>query len=352
MKKRALVVCPGRGTYNAAELGYLQTHHAARSDLIATVDAVRVATGQVPISQLDSATKYTPSVHMTGDNASPLIYACAMADFAAIDRDRFDVVAVTGNSMGWYLALACAGILDLAGGARLVNNMGGLMHQQGAGGQIVWPIVDDNWQIQENKILFIRNLLAEAKAVSKIKIYVSIRLGGMIVLAADETGLKWLMERLPKDDRFPLRLMHHAAFHSPLLNHIVPIARAENQSSDFGRGDIPAIDGQGRIWSPGAFSRAAIYDYTLGAQLTDSYDFTRAVQVAAAEFAPDKIIVLGPGTSLGAPTIQALIASGWRGLSGKADFQARQQDAPILISMGMADQRIWAENEMVHTNKR
>lgn len=352
MKKRALVVCPGRGTYNAAELGYLQTHHAARSDLIATVDAVRVAMRQVPISQLDSATKYAPSVHMTGDNASPLIYACAMADFAAIDRDRFDIVAVTGNSMGWYLALACAGILDLAGGARLVNNMGGLMHQQGAGGQIVWPIVDYNWQIQENKILFIRNLLAEAKAVSKIKIYVSIRLGGMIVLAADEAGLKWLMERLPKDDRFPLRLMHHAAFHSPLLNHIVPIARAENQSSDFGRGDIPAIDGLGRIWSPGAFSRAAIYDYTLGAQLTDNYDFTRAVQVAAAEFAPDTIIVLGPGTSLGAPTIQALIASGWRGLSGKADFQARQQDAPILISMGMADQRIWAENEMVHTNKR
>ena len=352
MKKRALVVCPGRGTYNAAELGYLQTHHAARSDVIATVDAARVAKGQVPISQLDSATKYTPSVHMTGDNASPLIYACAMADFAAIDRDRFDIVAVTGNSMGWYLALACAGILDLAGGARLVNNMGWLMHQQGAGGQIVWPIVDSDWQIQENKILFIRNLLAEATAVSKIKIYISIRLGGMIVLAADEAGLKWLMERLPKDDRFPLRLMHHAAFHSPLLNHIVPIARAENQSSDFGRGDIPAIDGQGRIWSPGAFSRAAIYDYTLGAQLTDNYDFTRAVQVAVAEFAPDTIIVLGPGTSLGAPTIQALIASGWRGLSGKADFQARQQDAPILISMGMADQRIWAENEMVHTNKR
>ena len=111
---------------------YLQTHHAARSDLIATVDAVRVAMGQVPISQLDSATKYTPSVHMTGDNASPLIYACAMADFAAIDRDRFDIVAVTGNSMGWYLALACAGILDLAGGARLVNNMGARFTASGA----------------------------------------------------------------------------------------------------------------------------------------------------------------------------------------------------------------------------
>ena len=342
MKKRALVICPGRGTYNATELGYLKTHHAARQDVIAAVDAVRGAMGQMTVSQLDGADKYTPSVHMTGDNASALIYACAMADFAAIDREKFDIVAVTGNSMGWYLALACAGIVDLAGGARLVNNMGGIMHQHGAGGQIVWSICDDNWILQEDKLLFINNLMIEASIISEVSIYISIRLGGMIVLAADEAGLKWLMERLPKDDRFPLRLMHHAAFHSPLLNHVVPMARSDNPLSDFGVGEIPAIDGQGRIWSPRAFNRDAIYAYTLGAQLTDSYDFTRAVQVAAAEFAPDTVIVLGPGTTLGAPIAQALIASGWRGLSSKADFQARQQGEPILISMGMAEQRAWA----------
>lgn len=342
MKKRALVICPGRGTYNATELGYLKTHHAARQDVIAAVDAVRGAMGQMTVSQLDGADKYTPSVHMTGDNASALIYACAMADFAAIDREKFDIVAVTGNSMGWYLALACAGIVDLAGGARLVNNMGGIMHQHGAGGQIVWSICDDNWILQEDKLLFINNLMIEASIISEVSIYISIRLGGMIVFAADEAGLKWLMERLPKDDRFPLRLMHHAAFHSPLLNHVVPMARSDNPLSDFGVGEIPAIDGQGRIWSPRAFNRDAIYAYTLGAQLTDSYDFTRAVQVAAAEFAPDTVIVLGPGTTLGAPIAQALIASGWRGLSSKADFQARQQGEPILISMGMAEQRVRA----------
>ncbi|WP_395619891.1 ACP S-malonyltransferase [Sphingorhabdus sp.] len=342
MKKRALVICPGRGTYNATELGYLKTHHAARQDIIAAVDAVRTAKGQTTVSQLDAADKYAPSVHMTGDNASALIYACAMSDFAAIDREQYDIVAVTGNSMGWYLALACAGIVDLAGGARLVNNMGGVMHQHGAGGQIVWSICDENWNVQKDKLLFINNLIIESSIISEVSIHVSIRLGGMIVFAADEAGLKWLMERLPKDDRFPLRLMHHAAFHSPLLNHVVPIARAGNPLSDFGAGEIPAIDGQGRIWSPRAFSREAIYDYTLGAQLTESYDFTRAVQVAAAEFAPDTVIVLGPGTTLGAPTVQALIASGWRGLSGKADFQARQQEELMLISMGISEQRAWA----------
>jgi acyl transferase domain-containing protein len=342
MKKRALVICPGRGTYNATELGYLKTHHAARQDIIAAVDAVRTAKEQTTVSQLDAADKYAPSVHMTGDNASALIYACAMSDFAAIDREQYDIVAVTGNSMGWYLALACAGIVDLVGGARLVNNMGGVMHQHGAGGQIVWSICDENWNVQQDKLLFINNLMIESSIISEVSIHVSIRLGGMIVFAADEAGLKWLMERLPKDDRFPLRLMHHAAFHSPLLNHVVPIARAGNPLSDFGAGEIPAIDGQGRIWSPRAFSREAIYDYTLGAQLTESYDFTRAVQVAAAEFAPDTVIVLGPGTTLGAPTVQALIASGWRGLSGKADFQARQQEELMFISMGISEQRAWA----------
>jgi acyl transferase domain-containing protein len=342
MKKRALVICPGRGTYNATELGYLKTYHAARQDIIAAVDAVRTAKGQTTVSQLDAADKYAPSVHMTGDNASALIYACAMSDFAAIDREQYDIVAVTGNSMGWYLALACAGIVDLAGGARLVNNMGGVMHQHGAGGQIVWSICDENWNVQKDKLLFINNLMIESSIISEVSIHVSIRLGGMIVFAANEAGLKWLMERLPKDDRFPLRLMHHAAFHSPLLNHVVPIARAGNPLSDFGAGEIPAIDGQGRIWSPRAFRREAIYDYTLGAQLTESYDFTRAVQVAAAEFAPDTVIVLGPGTTLGAPTVQALIASGWRGLSGKADFQARQQEELMLISMGISEQRAWA----------
>src|SRR3712207_8209358 len=43
------------------------------------------------------------------DIASPLIFAASYADFLAIDRSRFDVAAVTGNSMGWYTALAVAG---------------------------------------------------------------------------------------------------------------------------------------------------------------------------------------------------------------------------------------------------
>jgi [acyl-carrier-protein] S-malonyltransferase len=339
MKEKALVVCPGRGTYNAAELGYLKTYHNGGGEWVERLDAMRRATGQVPISELDSAEKFSPSTHMTGDNASLLIYSCAMADFAAIDSDRFDIVAVTGNSMGWYLALAAAGVLDFDSGARLVNNMGALMHEKGQGGQIVWSMADADWRIDPAKQALVDALLVEAAGRDDLAVHVSIYLGAMIVFAADDAGLKWLSEKLPKDDRFPLRLPYHAAFHSPVLDHILPLAIARNPVDDFGGGVIPAIDGTGRIWSPKAFNKQSIYDYTLGAQLNRSYDFTRAVQVAAAEFAPDRIIVLGPGTTLGAPTAQALIASGWRGLCGKADFLARQGSDPLLLSMGMPDQR-------------
>ncbi len=307
--------------------------------MAARLDAIRREAGQVTVTELDTADRFSASTHMTGDNASLLIYACALADFAAIDRDRYDIVAITGNSMGWYLALACGGVLDFDTGAALVNNMGGLMHESGAGGQIVWSLMDDDWRADPAKTALAAQLIRDANANPDINVHVSIRLGGMIVFAADEAGLKWLMENLPKDDRFPIKLNHHAAFHSALLDHIIPQAKTRNAVSGFRGGDIPLIDGTGRVWSAGGFDPAAIYDYTLGTQINQTYDFSRAVQVAAAEFAPDKIIVLGPGTTMGAPVAQALIASGWRGLTGKADFVARQNSDPFLISMGMTDQR-------------
>ena len=339
MKQTALVICPGRGTYNAAELGYLKTHHGGGGEWTMRLDAMRREAGQVTVTDLDSAERFSPSTHMTGENASLLIYGCALADFAAIDRDLYDIVAVTGNSMGWYLALACGGVLDYDAGARLVNNMGGLMHDQGVGGQIVWSLLGDDWCIDSAKVAIAERLLAEAAIRDDMAVHVSIHLGGMIVFAADDAGLKWLLEKLPKNDRFPMQLNHHAAFHSALLDHIVPIAKARNPRANFKGGDIPLIDGAGQIWSPRAFETSAIFDYTLGTQINQTYDFSRAVQTAAAEFAPDKIIVLGPGTTMGAPTAQALIQSGWRGLSDKADFLARQQADPILLSMGLSEQR-------------
>ncbi len=116
-----------------------------------------------------------------------------------------------------------------------------------------------------------------------------------------------------------------------------PKPGAKRCSADlFGQPDLPLIDGRGKIWWPGASDVAALYDYTLGQQVTESYDFTRAVTVAAREFAPDLFIVLGPGTTLGGAVAQSLILAGWRGMGSKADFRARQADGPAARGHGNA----------------
>ena len=63
-----------------------------------------------------------------GDVASPLIYASALLDAQALAED-IEIVAVTGNSMGWYIALAAAGAVSPKHGFTLVNTMGRLMQE-------------------------------------------------------------------------------------------------------------------------------------------------------------------------------------------------------------------------------
>ncbi|MGL4281725.1 MAG: ACP S-malonyltransferase, partial [Albidovulum sp.] len=143
--KTAVVICPGRGTYTKTELGYLTRHFRDRA-LLARFDAEREALGQESLTALDSAATYSVTKHTRGDNASGLIYAATLGDFRAIDHDEVQVVAVTGNSMGWYSALACAGALSAEAGFKVVNTMGTLMQEALIGGQLVYPCVGEDWR--------------------------------------------------------------------------------------------------------------------------------------------------------------------------------------------------------------
>lgn len=343
MTKTAVVICPGRGTYNQPELGYLSRYHADKSAFLAMLDDYRHGQGQIPITELDGADRYSASIHTRGDNASPLIYGCAFGDFLSIDRERIDIVAVTGNSMGWYIALACAGALSGADAMAVINTMGTLMQNSLIGGQLVYPVVDSDWRAiagQRERLLSIVGEIADRESCA---LHVSIDLGGMLVFAGDDVGLDALAAELePVDDRFPLRLKNHAAFHTPLLEAIARQGRSTLPCELFHQPRTPMIDGRGTIWYPGASDLEALWQYTLGHQVTRTYDFALAVQVATREFAPDYLIVTGPGTTLGGAVAQSLIAINWQGMTGKGDFLARRATDPIVVSMGMDDQRVLA----------
>lgn len=340
-RKTALVVAPGRGTYGKGELGSIARLHSERfGDLIAAFDAQRRTRGQPTVSELDGADRFSVATHMRGDVAAPLIYTATVLDYLSIDRQAYDVVAVAGNSMGWYSALAIGGAVSVEDGFRISNAMGLNSQTHGPGGQILLQVVDEDWRPVPGLRETLLALVADIASRPGHALALSIDLAGMLVLAGNEEGLAALLaEAPPTSGRDPLRLAGHGPFHTPLMFGSSDKAIAELPHSFFHRPALPLIDGRGHIWRRHASDPAAIWDYSFGHQILAPYDFALSVQVAVKEYAPDVIILPGPGDTLGGAIAQSLIGIGWHGISGKGDFAARQATDPILLSMGRADQR-------------
>ena len=340
-KKTALVVAPGRGTYGKGELGSIARLHGARfGDIIAGFDAQRRERGQPTVSELDGADRFSVATHMRGDVAAPLIYTATLLDWLSIDRARYDIVAVAGNSMGWYSALALGGAVSVEDGFRIANAMGLNSQTHGPGGQILVQIVDEDWRPVPGLRASLLALVADIAARPGHALALSIDLAGMLVLAGNEEGLAALLaDAPPTPGRDPLRLAGHGPFHTPLMVGSSDKAKVELPPALFGMPDLPMVDGRGHIWRRFSSNPWGIWDYTFGHQILAPYDFALSVQVAVKEYAPDVIILPGPGDTLGGAIAQALIGIEWQGIAGKADFMARQAADPILLSMGRPEQR-------------
>jgi [acyl-carrier-protein] S-malonyltransferase len=340
-RKTALVVAPGRGTYGKGELGSIARLHGARfGELIANFDAQRRERGQPTVSELDGAERFSVGTHMRGDVAAPLIYTATALDYLSIDRDKFDIVAALGNSMGWYSALALGGAVSVEDGFRISNAMGLNSQTHGPGGQILLQVVDEDWRPVPGLRETVLGLVAAISARPGHALALSIDLAGMLVLAGNEEGLAALLaEAPPTPGRDPLRLAGHGPFHTPLMFGSSDRAMAELPHSFFHRPALPLVDGRGHIWRRHASDPAMLWDYTFSHQILAPYDFALSVQVAVKEYAPDIIILPGPGDTLGGAIAQSLIGIGWQGIRSKADFAARQAAHPILLSMARAEQR-------------
>ncbi len=338
MRKRAVVICPGRGSYNAPELGSL-TRDFPDAAMLARFDRIRETTGQATLTALDGAETYQPARHSKGDAASPLIFAGGLGDSLCLDPAKVEVVAVTGNSMGWYTALAVAGAVSPETGFEIANAMGTLMDAEGQGGQLVYPHMSTDWRPDPDERARLLALVGEIDSRPAHRLALSIDLGGVFVLAGNEAGLQAFEGAVPARNQMPFRLPYHAAFHTDLVSPISDQGLATFSTERFGQPQLPMIDGRGHVWWPKASNPAGLRHYTLGTQVTEPYDFARAIQTAAREFAPDLFILTGPGSTLGGAVGQSLVGIGWAGLVGKKSFDARQDTDPVLVSMGRKAQR-------------
>ena len=234
--------------------------------------------------------------------------------------------------MGWYTTLGLSGVLTFENAFKLINTMSSLTKDNN-GGQIIYPIVDQNWQIDKsiNDMIF--------KEIEEAGAHLSIKLGGYIVIAGGQDSLKKLLIKLPINDNYPFQLPYHSAYHSPIMSSVPEEAFNLLPQSLFLKPNIHIIDGRGHIWSPYSTKISELYSYTLNNQVTQTYDFNSTINVAIKEFSPDKLILLGPGNTLGGPIAQILIQNSWLDIDSKKAFTNKQNNDPYLISMSIKEQR-------------
>ena len=231
-----------------------------------------------------------------------------------------------------------AGALPVEASGRLIDTMGGYQAGNLVGGQVVVPLTGDDWRPDPTRLRIVQRVVDEVP-----DLYWSIRLGGQAVLGGSVPALEAALERLPSEKRgaytYPLALPLHSAFHTPLLQSTSGTALIELADLPWQRPTLPLIDGEGRTWRPLSTDTAAMARWTLGPQVTDTYDFTAMMVAALGEYGPDIVILPGPGEGLGGAVAQVMIQMGWRGMRNRDDFMAMQKgpNAP-LVSMCRADQ--------------
>jgi len=346
-KKNMAIICPGRGSYTKNELGYL-THRAQQVpggiEVVKILDHLRSKDKLPTLTELDQAPQFKTRVHTKGEHASALIFACSYLDFLSIDTSKYDIGCVLGNSMGWYISLVVAGALSLEDGYKLIQTMGSMMVEKTIGGQVIYPIINEDWVIQKDKEQLIIDTINKLNLDPHIELHSSIHLGGYEVIGGNKKGIQALLSQLPKAGDYPFQLINHGAFHTPLMTDISRRAFSElplNEALKFKKPHSILIDGYGNSWKPNTTEIDKLYNYTLDQQVVDTYNFTKSVEVTLKTYAPDKLCLLGPGNSLGGVVGQCIIQNHWKGLNQKSEFQELQKSKGMFLnSIGRDDSKM------------
>ncbi len=334
--ERGVLVLPGRGAYTAASLGSLDPNHR----WVRRADELRAAAGLPHLTELDGAARFDPRLHLQPIHIAPLTWLASLLDAERAAADHH-IAAVIGNSLGWYTALAATGVLDFDDGFALVQEMGRLQQGPlpggGRGGQVIYPTSDAEWQPDAALLASVDSALAASNGNGAGHAFPSVDLGGYVVLAGDDAGIDRLLRQLPSvrlgERLYPLHLALHGPYHTPLVAHIAEQAAQRLGGLHWGAPQVTLIDGRGARWTPWSTDPQRLRHYTIGDQITTPYRFAAGLRVALREEAPDRLVLAGPGNTLGAICGQLLAAEGYHGIRSRADFERVQQRDPLVLSM-------------------
>jgi len=336
---RAAVAFPARGSYGPASLGSLPPAHP----WVRRADQLRREAGLPPLSDLDRAPGFDPAVHLRSANASPLTFLCGLLDAERIAGDH-EVVVVVASSTGWYTALAASGALEFDDAFRLVQTMALLAEEpivdDDPGGQLIYPLTDDEWRTAPMHASSLESALAEHGAGNghTPAVHRALELGAFSVLSGSGAGLGRVAAALTPvligTRRFPLRPAMQEAWHTPLRAAAAAAAAQRLDGLAWAAPNVTLIDGRGARFTPYSTDPAELAHHTIAEQPVTTYDFARSMRAALRDYAPDVILLPGPGASLGEVTAQLIVSEGYRGIRTRADLEEAQAGAtPILLSM-------------------
>lgn len=329
---RAAVAFPGRGAYGPASLGSLGASHA----WVRRADELRRAMGLEPLSSIDAVPRFTPAVHLRPTHAWPLTFLASLLDAERIADDH-EVVVVVASSIGWYTALAASGALGFDDAFRLVQEMGRAADEplpdDARPAELVYPLTDDAWTRTEERSAAIDAAIARAGAAAR-----AIELGSFSVVAGTAEAIEAVSRDLPPvtvgGRDYPLRLAAGDAWHTPLRAGSAEAAVGRIGDLRWDRPSVTLVDGRGARFTPWSTDPAELAQTTLRGQADAPYDFARAFRVALREYAPDVVLLPGPGATLGAACAQIIVAEGYHGIRSRAEFEAVQAGpSPLLLAV-------------------
>ncbi|HSI71962.1 MAG TPA: ACP S-malonyltransferase, partial [Fimbriimonas sp.] len=119
-------IFPGQGSQKPGMgLELWEKHEAARRVFSEASDATGLDLRKLCFESDEEVLRQT-------QNTQIALFACSVAAFECLSPEIKDRVrAMAGHSVGEYAALSCAGVLDVATGARLVRKRGELMASSG-----------------------------------------------------------------------------------------------------------------------------------------------------------------------------------------------------------------------------
>jgi malonyl CoA-acyl carrier protein transacylase len=330
---RAAVAFPGRGSYGPSSLGSLTATHP----WVRHADAIRAESGLPALSELDAADRFTPALHLRPSNAWPLTFVASLLDAERIAADH-EVVVVVASSTGWYTALAASGALGFDDAFRLVQGMAIAAEEPLPDGdqpaELVYALTSDSWDRDEARSSAVDRVLADTDDGA----YRALELGSHAVIAGTAAAIDRVATALPPvtvgGRAFPLKLATGDAWHTPLRAAVARSAAEGLGDLQWDRPNVTIVDGRGVRWTPWAADPQELARETLTGLADAPYDFARAFRVALREYAPDAVLLPGPGTTLGAACAQLIVADGYRGIRTRAEFEATQAGPnPILLSV-------------------